>query len=105
MIGHARAWTTTVGPRLLRAIVEDAVVSGEADGARTALDAIDRTDPDIHHDENRGGAAGARLPEDRRDRAGRPSGRPGGPNVNCGRVGRLGAGRGIESCRGGAQAH
>jgi hypothetical protein len=28
MIGHARAWTTTVGPRLLRAIVEDAVVSG-----------------------------------------------------------------------------
>jgi DNA-binding NarL/FixJ family response regulator len=36
---------------LLRAIVdaapEDVVVSGEADGARTALDAIDRIDPDV----------------------------------------------------------
>ena len=36
---------------LLRAIVEDApedvVVSGEADGAQTALDAIDRVDPDV----------------------------------------------------------
>ena len=36
---------------LLRAIVEDApedvVVSGEADGAETALDAIDRVDPDV----------------------------------------------------------
>jgi DNA-binding NarL/FixJ family response regulator len=36
---------------LLRAIVEDApedvVVSGEADGAQTALEAIDRVDPDV----------------------------------------------------------
>ena len=36
---------------LLRAIVDDApedvVVSGEADGARTALEAIDRIDPDV----------------------------------------------------------
>ena len=36
---------------LLRAIVEDApedvVVSGEADGAETALEAIDRVDPDV----------------------------------------------------------
>ena len=36
---------------LLRAIVEDSpedvVVSGEADGAQTALDAIDRIDPDV----------------------------------------------------------
>ena len=36
---------------LLRAIVEDApedvVVSGEADGAQTALEAIDRIDPDV----------------------------------------------------------
>ena len=36
---------------LLRAIVadapEDVVVSGEADGARTALEAIDRVDPDV----------------------------------------------------------
>jgi DNA-binding NarL/FixJ family response regulator len=36
---------------LLRAIVEDApediVVSGEADGAYTALEAIDRVDPDV----------------------------------------------------------
>ncbi len=36
---------------LLRAIVEDApedvVVSGEADGAEAALDAIDRVDPDV----------------------------------------------------------
>ena len=36
---------------LLRAIVEDApedvVVSGEADGARTALETIDRVDPDV----------------------------------------------------------
>jgi DNA-binding NarL/FixJ family response regulator len=36
---------------LLRAIVDDApedvVVSGEADGAQTALEAIDRIDPDV----------------------------------------------------------